>query len=632
LVVKDKALNQASGLPGLTHFTKNVDCPILPSACTPSANQVTLFAGVDFEGQCSVLDAGSYSTPALMGKVGDDNTASMQVGSNVVATLFSKSGLQGRGEAFFANDSDLADNHIGMDTVSSLIVQLRTSMPGVPVLISPENNASFSEDASLSMAWGNNGAASQYQLRLTIGGSEVLLTPWTSQSFWHLSSLSPGSYAWQIKARNTNGESSWSAARNLVITASAQNQPQNPAAVSAPFSDDMENAVSSWTSLNWSHTADANHTPSGLMSWRYSVNGASGYDNGKPNAGYLTSPAINIPTTATYYLRFYYQYDTEDAELNWDQRWLQVSVDGGAFGNVLQLSDDPESFWLRAPVISLAQYAGRTVRFRFYFVTLDEASNQHAGWFVDDFSITTDPPPACTDNDNSFLQATPISYNQSANGIICPGDDEDYYKFQGVTGNQIGMRTEAQSIGSPLDTQISLIDADGRSVLSTNDDQVPFVRPDSYISYRLSRTGTYYIKIKAWDHPNSGDTNTIYTLRLYQDTQDPSASFISPQEGAVLKASTIALSVAARDTGSGVNVVRFYWHSNDWQSSSWISLGEDWDGSDGWNFTFKPPAGTILNGIAVYAVVYDWSGNSVGTGVWNLHQPMIYLPLVSKNR
>ena len=169
LIVKDKALNQASGLPGLTHFTKNVDCPAPVSACSPSASQVALFAGVDYEGQCVVLDVGSYATPAQLGKVGDDNATSIQVGSNVVATLFSKSSLQGRGEAIFANDSNLTDNHVGTDAASSVLVQLRTNKPGVPVLVFPANNASFSDDASLSLAWENSGAASQYQLRLAAG-------------------------------------------------------------------------------------------------------------------------------------------------------------------------------------------------------------------------------------------------------------------------------------------------------------------------------------------------------------------------------------------------------------------------------------------------------------------------------
>jgi len=632
LVIKDKALNQASGLPGLTHFTKNYDCPSPPSACVPSVSQVALFAGADFQGQCVVLDVGSYTSSAQFAKVGDDNISSIQVGSNVQATLFSKSNLQGRGETFFTNESNLADNLIGADAASSLIVQARASLPGAPVLVSPENNASLPADATFNLAWQNTSGATQYQLQITQGGVEFLLTPWNSQTFWQMNGMAAGSYSWRVKARNTNGESGWSSARTLATIASSQNAPVSPLAISAPFSDGMESSIPGWTKLNWTLTGEANHTPEGASSWKYDVGSTSGYDNGKANSGYLTSPAISLPLNESYYLRFYYQYETEDAETNWDQRWIQISVDGGSFGNLLQLSGDPPNFWLRAPIISLAQYAGRTIRIRFYFTTLDEISNQFKGWYVDDFSITTDPPPACSDIDNTFLQATPISYNQSANGVICPGGDEDYYKFQGVANQQLGIHTEAQAIGSPLDTQIYLIDADGRSVLATNDDQVAYTRTDSYLGYRLNRTGTYYIKVKAWDHPNTGDTNMIYTLHLYQDIQKPAASFLLPQEGDSIKTLPINLQVAARDTGSGVSHVQFFWHTNDWQGSSWIALGEDWDSSDGWNYPFTPPAGTVLDGIAVYAFVYDWSGNWVGAGAWNLGQPMIYLPVVIKTR
>ncbi len=126
------------------------------------------------------------------------------------------------------------------------------------------------------------------------GGSEILLTPWTSQSFWHLSALASGSYTWQVKARNSNGETSWSSARNLAITASAQSEPLSPLAVNAPFSDGMENAAPGWTALNWTLTSEANHTPDRYASWKYDVGSANGYDNSKPNAGYLTSPAINL--------------------------------------------------------------------------------------------------------------------------------------------------------------------------------------------------------------------------------------------------------------------------------------------------------------------------------------------------
>ena len=179
---------------------------------------------------------------------------------------------------------------------------------------------------------------------------------------------------------------------------------------------------------------------------------------------------------------------------------------------------------------------------------------------------------------------------------------------------------------------MSLIDTDGKSVLSSNDDIVQFERTDSSISYRILRTGNYYIKVQAWDHPNAGSADAVYTLSLYKDDQDPTASFISPQEGASLPSSKTMLNVAARDPNSGVALVRFYWHSNDWLSSNWNFLGEDWDPEDGWNFKFDTSTIPDRNGIAVFAVVFDWAGNWVGTGAWNLHPPMLYLPIILRPR
>jgi hypothetical protein len=55
-------------------------------------------------------------------------------------------------------------------------------------------------------------------------------------------------------------------------------------------------------------------------------------------------------------------------------------------------------------------------------------------------------------------------------------------------------------IGSPLDTSISLLDSDGRSMLESNDDQVQYQRSDSWLSYTLPRSGLLH-QGQAWDNP-----------------------------------------------------------------------------------------------------------------------------------
>ena len=137
LVIRDKAQNQAEGLPGLTHFSKNFECPAPPPECVPTASQIALFADVDFQGACVVLGTGNYQSSTQLGNLGDNNASSIQVGANVQATLFSGINLAGRGETFFNSDSSLADNPIGKDMISSVKVQSRTTLPTAPLPVWP---------------------------------------------------------------------------------------------------------------------------------------------------------------------------------------------------------------------------------------------------------------------------------------------------------------------------------------------------------------------------------------------------------------------------------------------------------------------------------------------------------------
>jgi len=630
LTIRDKAQNLASGLPGLIHYSKNYSCPEPASACIPAANQVTLFAGPDFQGKCVKLSAGAYNTSAQLAPVGDDNVESILVGSNVQATLFSNSHLQGRGETFYANDVNLADNHVGANTVTSALVQTRTTTPPAPTLIWPANNASYPSDASFSLSWESAGSAAEFQLELLFGSTQVLLTPWEKRYFWHLSPLPPGAYTWRVKARNASGQAgSWSGSRTLNITQAA---PPPTNSINVPFSDSMDGPSNNWSAVNWTLSSQANRDKPGSLGWKYDMGSANGYDNGSPNSGYLTSAPINIPAGGNYYLRFYYQAETESAERHWDQRWVQISANGGPYANVLQLSDDPKKYWLRSPAISLAQYAGQIIRVRFFFSTLDNAFNHFTGWYIDDVSVTNDPPPACIDADNSPAQATLIEYGQVIHGKICPNGDLDFYRFQAVAGDQVGIRLQAKDRGSPLDTTLVLLDSDGSSIIAENDDLVQYERSDSFISYKVQRTGAYYIKVKAWDHPEAGGPEYTYTLSLHNDRDDPTASFTNPVDGGVLTTPKTELRVAARDTNSGVSLVRFYYHTDDWLNPEWVYLGEDWDPADGWNYTLDSSVVPFRNGMAVYAVVYDWAGNWIGTGAWNLHLPMIYFPIIIKSR
>ncbi len=217
-------------------------------------------------------------------------------------------------------------------------------------------------------------------------------------------------------------------------------------------------------------------------------------------------------------------------------------------------------------------------------------------------------------------------------GQICPNGDLDYYVFHGTAGDQVGLWTEAQVLGSPLDTHITLLDSDGRSMLESNDDQVQYERPDSWLSYTLKRSGDYYIRVRAWDNPSAGGEAYSYTLHLVQEKQNPIGIFVDPGPDGFFRSKPLTLSVFATDGLSGVSHVRFYWHSPDWQSSEWMMLGDDWDGSDGWNFAVDTSTLPGIYGGAFYAQIFDQAGNWFGTGLWNLKGVPTYLPLIIRSR
>jgi len=78
------------------------------------------------------------------------------------------------------------------------------------------------------------------------------------------------------------------------------------------------------------------------------------------------------------------------------------------------------------------------------------------------------------------------------------------------------------------------------------------------------------------------------------------------------------LSVLADDQKSGISHVEFKYHSGDWLNSSWQVIGSDYDGSDGWEIQFDTTALPEQKDAAFFANVYDWGGNWIGAGAWEL--------------
>lgn len=554
LRVLDKDGNEAPGYPGLRLVVNSASCPP-PPTCNPGPDQVALFSEPDYGGACVVINKGTYNNAASLVPVGDNNTASIRLGANVQAQLYSELNRTGHREVLAASDLSLADNAIGMDTLSSIVVENRVSQTGLGL--------TAAEDG-------------------TIPEETVA--------------------------------------------------PEAVTAVTAPWSDDMQKGYNGWTTPGTTNMWDQAYAGGQNIAWWYGQDGAENYRTStNRNYGNLLTPVINIPNDGkTYYLRFRYRYQTESPGVHWDWRKLQISVNGGAFTDLLQLSDDPMDTWLQSPAISLKDYNGKALQFRFQFDTRDGFYNDFNGWFIDDFKIDTTAPPACADGRDTPDQALSLTPGTPVQGEICPGADVDYYKFSGSAGERIGAVVEGLSAGgSKLDATLALLDADGRQILAYSDDPTEG-RADPWLSYQLKRSGTYYLRVQAWDHPSAGSAEHTYTLRLFKDSTPPTATgFQSVEAGKIYRSGqSIPVRISASDTDSGVSHVTFMWHSGDWEKGKWVVQGDDWDGSDGWGITI--PAGTIPCGsnIALYAQIYDWAGNTSGVAVGSIIIPceILYLP------
>lgn len=647
LRLSDHAGNVTTDPPGARAFVKDYACPTPPPAepaCAPGPDEVAVFADPVYQGACQVFGPGSYSTSSL-GDLGNDQAESVWVGDAAQVTLY-RDNLSGRSETFTRSDPNLADNRIGSNQVSSLAVQGANIGPSVPLLVYPAAGASFPAKASISLAWTYVGYDTEFQARLWQNTTLILTSTWQTAPSWTVGSLPPGSYAWEVRARNPNGETNWSLRRSFEVIDPDADQATALAAGPLPslyaaagdviYLDDMENYTDTarlWTEWNWDLTDETAH--SGRVAWTYDHPEArSGYDTpGKPNAGALTTPSIELPAGVPAYLRFWYRAVTESPGPHWDQRWVQIAVAGGQFENLYQLTDDPPDFWLQSPPIDLSPYAGQRVRIRFYFATLDGVDNGYAGWQIDDVMVTTEPLPYCgaRDTGNDPSRAEPLAYGALVHEAICPPGDIDYYQFAGQAGDRIGLAVDASStINSSLDSYLFLLDADGASVLAENDDLVHQVVHDSFISYTLPYSGTFYVKLRAWDHPSAGGPDYPYRLYLSRSDQAPPVKFIQPKRQARVFAHVpIPLIVAVDERADEVRQVDFYWFSPKLTQGEWQLIGSDRDPSDGWRYDFILPASGSLDEHAFFVRLTDLAGNTSMAVVWQVRAASpLFLPFI----
>jgi murein DD-endopeptidase MepM/ murein hydrolase activator NlpD len=641
LKIKDKSGNQAEGIPGLTHIIKDYSCPPVTPPCLPGDTQIALFAKPNYSGACTVLPEGNYSTSAAFGPLAESKAASVLVGSQVLTTFYTGDYFTGRSETVVKNDSNLADNLIGANQVSSLRVRLQSVKPNTPwTLTAPQNGDSFLEGSSITLAWRIPTGGIEFQVELN-GPGGTRNSSWSSQPYWNLVplNLAMGSYTWQVKARNGGGESAWSPTGSFTINANTL----SPAApVAAPLFFDMEDGAPGWSASGlWKLSQDPNRSFSPTSRWHYGSYNAGvlgSYSIGKSHSGSLTSPPISLPDPGTpYLLRFWYRYQTEGPGVHWDRRLVQISRNNGPFLDVLQLTDDPGDVWLNAS-LDLTSYAGSTIRVRFHFETLDADYNEFEGWFIDDFEIRAASLPDCGEPP-SATGVIPISYGETKAGRICPSGDIDFFSFSGAAGDRIlAIIDPPPAPPSNFALELALLDGDKSSILATYSVDASLPQEKTHVNFLLTRPGTYYLKVYLRTHPSAGGPEYSYSLQLLKDDLPPTAAFTYPPNGAYLPHAPIDLTVQASDgppvgggsVSSGIRKVEFFWHSGDWWNDDWQLLGVGAPTSEGWKYSFDIANIPKQNNMAFYTNVSDWAGNWTGAGAWDAHknQSEIFMPVV----
>ncbi|MBN1441013.1 MAG: peptidoglycan DD-metalloendopeptidase family protein [Anaerolineales bacterium] len=601
----DRDGNPADGYPGLRSIVHTASCPAPPPACSPSADQIALFAEPGFGGDCAVMDIGDYASGALLAPVGGDRAASIRVGSHVIATLYSENDFYGRVESFAADDRSLEDNTIGSGWVSSLRVRTRSDTPSPATMVWPPRGSTFERGDALVFFWrtGVSGLYSGFEVSTTgpLGESHL---PYRALDGDATATL--GQQTWYLIQRTAcSGDpdcvSEWRDNNFNVVAA-----PAWPAAAAAPYSDGIEGGTSGWNASGLWRVASS-PVAGGTHAWAYNRASDSTYNVGV-SYGFLTSPPVSIPA-AGYALRFKYWVDSETSNPHWDQRRVQIAVDGGNYVNLFQLTDDKQRTWLSGPYLDLSAYAGHTVRVRFAFYTLDEYGNANGGWAIDDFSIALLPEPACADpgESNDTAATASVLAGSTLGGQICPAGDFDYYRFSASAGSRAVVKLEGYSALKPY---LELIDTDGSSVLAASD--------GGSVGYQIPVSGTYYVKVRSQNHPSEGGTDHGYTIRLTTDSDIPTVAWVVPsQSGQFLSALPAELVVEAND-GGGIQKVEIFSHASDWANANWTAVCTDTNGADGWSCPLDPavlPEGTSL---AFQARVTDWAGNQAVAIVWDI--------------
>ncbi|MEJ7601014.1 MAG: M20/M25/M40 family metallo-hydrolase [Kofleriaceae bacterium] len=268
--------------------------------------------------------------------------------------------------------AELAKGRLGTDENTAPTVTITAPANGSthPAQVTLSGTASDAEDGPMSNL-----------IQWTSSKDGALGTGATVQA-----TLTAGAHVLTAKATDSG---SLSTTKTVSITVSA--------ATGEAFNEDFEGGHS-WTTTGYWHLATSSScAPPGYASPTHAMYygrdaQCNYYAPGSPgsrNSGTLTSPNIT-GLTGVSTLAFKFYRDVEKARGSYDVVSVDVVV-GATATNVYRKTSATSSSasWLRTKPISLAQFAGQTIKLRFTFDTIDGRFNiDYKGWLVDDIVVT----------------------------------------------------------------------------------------------------------------------------------------------------------------------------------------------------------------------------------------------------
>ena len=97
-------------------------------------------------------------------------------------------------------------------------------------------------------------------------------------------------------------------------------------------------------------------------------------------------------------------------------------------------------------------------------------------------------------------------------GTVSSSGEQDWFQFEAQAGEEFVFWLQADVLGSPLDSVITLLDSRGKVLATNNNSSVHHL--DSMLGYRVAADGRYFVRVT--DRARSGGSEHFYRLTMGQ--------------------------------------------------------------------------------------------------------------------